>query len=206
MTRRSDLTRTDLGLVAAVLADLDHLSMYAAAKKHHVDASTVRRWRARRAELGGTWPTPQEVAAQRTYLAQTAEQRRRTQRRNALGHYRMVPALGAVRRIQALLAMGYRFSDLATEMGVSVSRVHQLAHYFRWQRQVNIETDQAIRALYRRLCARPAPRRSEAMMARHARVAQRNGWAPPLAWATDAALDDPDAQPNLRWVREVPAA
>lgn len=200
--RRPDLTRTDLGLVRTCLAEIDAgSSMYAVARIHHVDRTTLMRWKRARAARGGEWPTEADVHAQRAYLAETAERRRRTQRRNVLGEYRTVDSIGAARRMQALIAMGYRLQDLAPLLGVSKSRVHQIASYQNWR--ILLDTDAAVRALYTRLNAVPAPRagRSEAWLRRHARMAYRNNWAPPLAWTSEEAMDDPNEQPNWGWVR-----
>lgn len=176
MTRRSDLTRTDLGLIATVLDDLAHISMYTAAKKYHVDRTTILRWSRKREASGGSWPTREEITAQRQYLHATATRRRRVQQRNALGQYRRVPAIGACRR------------------GVSKARIHQLAHYH--NPTIHLETHEAVVRLYRTLVARPAPTRSPAMMARHAKVCARNGWLGPLAWESDDDLDNPRAFPR----------
>lgn len=191
---RADLTRTDLGLIATVLTDLDTISMYAAAKTYHVDRTTILRWVRKRAESGGTWPTTADITAQRLYLHSTATRRRRVQQRNVLGAYRRVPAIGACRRVQALRVTGYRLSDIATAAGVSKARIHQLAHYH--NPTIHLETHDAVKALYRALVARPAPTRSPAMMTRHQRVCTRNGWYGPLAWESDDDLDNPRAFPR----------
>lgn len=195
-----DITRTNLALIARVLADLDAgLSMCRAADRYNVHRTTILRWTQVRARHDGHWPTEQLITEQRRRLTESVERRRRVQRRTILGEYRLVPALGAQRRIQALLAMGYRLRDLGDHMGVSTARVHQLAH--QQNKTLIRDTDTKVRACYTALHTVPPRPASEPWLVRQRRVAARNGWAPPLAWETDAAMDDPAARPNLRWIR-----
>ncbi len=95
-----------------------------------------------------------------------------------------VPAVGAVRRVQALMAIGWRKADLhaagiPTTQLVTRSRAHITAAGWHQVRQV-----------YDRLCMTPGP--SPATRER----ATRRGYAPPLAW-DEGTIDDPRATPQL---------
>ena len=95
-----------------------------------------------------------------------------------------VPAIGAVRRIQALMAIGWRKADLQaagipTAQLVTRSRPHITAEGWHHVRQV-----------YDRLCMTPGP--SPTTRER----ATRRGYAPPLAW-DEGSIDDPHATPQL---------
>jgi len=101
-----------------------------------------------------------------------------------VGH---VPALGATRRVQALTAIGWTVADLAAARGVpamtlSVIRGGKV-------RQVHAPTHRAIREMYDELSMTPGP----SAIAR--KLGADRGYVPPLGWADDAALDDPDAGP-----------
>lgn len=105
----------------------------------------------------------------------------------ASGRPRLIPALGTARRIQALVAIGHTFGDIAREMGVAHDVVRHLALH---RTHVRPTTAHRVDATFQRLCMTPAP---DGKSARYARtVARRYGWAPPLAWDD---IDDPDATP-----------
>lgn len=99
----------------------------------------------------------------------------------AAGH---VPNVGAVRRVEALMALGWRKSDLLAE-GVPpaqlVTRPRDRISASAWRR---------VRAVYDRLSMTPGP--SPTARAR----ASARGYAPPLAWDDDT-IDDPRARPDL---------
>ena len=95
-----------------------------------------------------------------------------------------VPRVGAVRRVQALMALGWRHEDLAAA-GVSgtpglLTRPGQLVTLRRW-RQVH--------EVYDRLSMLPGP----SPQTRGWALAR--GYAPPLAWDEDV-IDDPAATPR----------
>lgn len=98
-----------------------------------------------------------------------------------------VSTTGAIRRLRALATMGWSLQDVATEMGVELgSSVGGLS-----QRETITRTvHDRIAAAYDRLHTKPGP------SPRSRRYAQREGWAPPLAWDDDT-IDDPNAKPNL---------
>ncbi len=95
-----------------------------------------------------------------------------------------VPRWHAVRRIEALLALGWRHCDLRAESGVLTAVVlHQAG---RW---VTAPTHAAVCDAYERLCMTPGP--SQRTRDRAARA----GYLPPLAWD---GIDDADEWPTLR--------
>lgn len=96
-----------------------------------------------------------------------------------------VPAVGARRRIQALLVLGHRHADLTARLGFSSALV--LSHA---GQLVSHRTHARVVALYEELWDTPGP--SPATAAR----ARCRGYAPPMAWDDDA-LDDPTATPDL---------
>ena len=107
------------------------------------------------------------------------------------GRPRMVSALGTRRRVQALACVGWTGYDIAIRLG----------HGREWIRQVTMRdtiwrsTADAIANIYDDLCmvAPPVDTHSRrAIVSRTKNRAQRNGWAPPLAW------DDIDADAEPR--------
>lgn len=97
-----------------------------------------------------------------------------------------VPAVGARRRIEALLAIGWRHTDITARMpGRHVSSVvlHQAGHL------IARATHDAVTAAYDALSMTPGP--SDITRARAARL----GYVPPLGWDDDT-IDDPTAVPQ----------
>lgn len=91
---------------------------------------------------------------------------------------------GVRRRLQALSAVGWSFSDLAVELGVSPQAVYDATR----REKVGPQLRRKVEELYDRLSMTPGP-------SRYARTnARRHGWPPPLAW-DDAAIDDPQSEP-----------
>jgi hypothetical protein len=109
----------------------------------------------------------------------------------------IVPAVGTVRRIRALVAAGYPQKDLAARMNISPQRVRQLN--IDLGGMVHRVTAEKVRCLFAELAAVPGP-------SKYARtVAEKYGWMPPHAWDE---IDDPAAEPDLGaaddgWVDEV---
>ena len=100
------------------------------------------------------------------------------------GHRRTHPAAGTIRRIRALYAIGWPAAHLADELGISTSRLANLAR----QRTVHAGTAGRVRELYDRLSGTAGP---------SDRLAQRSlawGYVPPIGWDDDT-IDNPDAQP-----------
>ena len=98
-----------------------------------------------------------------------------------------VPKVGAVRRIQALMALGWPRRELAKRAGYAGDAFALLLN---GQRQrITIETHQRIVALYEDLCMTLGPSNSSRIRAASA------GFAVPLAW-DDETIDDPTARPH----------
>lgn len=92
---------------------------------------------------------------------------------------------GVVRRRRALAAIGWSLTDLAPYFGTTWQTVGMHAAGDRVRR----DTLDRWRAVYEQLSMTIGPSRQ----ARE--YAQRQGWAPPLAWDDDT-IDDPDASPE----------
>lgn len=108
------------------------------------------------------------------------EYRRRYRKAHyAIGYRAHVPALGAMRRIQALRAIGYTVKQLSEATGLSEVYLSQLSLGVRSTR-LSREIDQRIREVYRTLCVQPLHKSYSAKRARLA--AQKHGWYPPMAW------------------------
>lgn len=119
--------------------------------------------------------------SERAILAVTAEAV--LSRSNAEG---LVPNIGGRRRIQALMAMGWRHQDLTPMLGMNTSNiVHQQGEWFTKRKH------DTIKALYEKLWDKRGPATTISIN----RVIKA-GYAPPLAW-DDETIDDPHARPNL---------
>lgn len=103
-----------------------------------------------------------------------------------------VPALGAQRRLQALLALGWSSHSIAVAAGVAHrNHVWRIVHGQKGKptKWIQRETFEWVCRVYDELSmklpdGRYAPRTRA--------YAERNGWAPPLAWDD---IDDPDETP-----------
>lgn len=96
----------------------------------------------------------------------------------------LVPAVGTIRRIKALAAMGWPSTQLGSRIGRNPKFLSQLLQ----RTQVNSATAAMVDELYRELCMIPGPSNSARFHAR------RNNWTAPLAWDD---IDDPHEKPNL---------
>ncbi len=101
----------------------------------------------------------------------------------------LVPATDTVRRLQALVAIGYTQTQLSERLGMQVTNLSHLIHGQR--ERVTAATYVAALELFRQLWSQP-PSGTRADQARA--VARGNGWVGPLAWDD---IDDPDEQPNI---------
>jgi len=95
-----------------------------------------------------------------------------------------IDSTGTVRRLQALVAIGYPAASLGERLGVSVSNT---AHTMR-ATQVTVRRARQVAVLYEQLSHLPGESKRARMRA------QRQGWAPPLAWDEDT-IDDPASSP-----------
>ncbi|MFR9794174.1 hypothetical protein ACL07V_37065 [Streptomyces sp. MB22_4] len=95
-----------------------------------------------------------------------------------------VPAVGAIRRVRALYALGHLNWVIAKESGLSRDAVSDLAAGS-WV-TLKVAYDDGVRAAYDRLSMRTGTSVKTRLLA------ERKGWAPPLAWDDDS-IDDPAA-------------
>lgn len=98
-----------------------------------------------------------------------------------------VPACGATRRVRALYALGHFNHEIAAVSGLSRDGIWYLA-MGEWQ-SLKVAADDGIRAAYDQLAMR------QGSSWKTKRLAERNGWVPPLAWDDDT-IDDPAAVPQ----------
>lgn len=101
-----------------------------------------------------------------------------------------VPALGTLRRVQALLALGHTHAEIATAAAGAVNISKNVGRHK--DAEVHIDTAAAIARAYDQLCMVTLAgwRRDECR-----RRAIELGYLPPLAWE---CIDDPDEQPDMR--------
>jgi hypothetical protein len=97
-----------------------------------------------------------------------------------------IDSTGSIRRIRALMALGWRYSDIDTAAGYATVRP-TWAHNIVTQAMVHIDTAEKVDEVYRQLGMTLGP------SSRVRGLAAGRGWAPPLAWDD---IDNDDA-PNL---------
>lgn len=208
--------RTDPRTIRQAMEDARAIGAVAAATKYGVNHSQVYKWRKARAArsyvvregdvwVAHVWPTDADIAEwhrQRTELGAERERRRRQaesyRRRRYLNRGPLlVPALGTVRRLRALQALGWTQRQLSEYVDVSAARIGHLSQGHRTNKRtgedqvtthVHIETAEAIGQLYRKLCMTLPPDPDSWVAKRQRRHARNLGWAPPLAWDD---IDDP---------------
>jgi hypothetical protein len=103
------------------------------------------------------------------------------------------PAVGSIRRLQALAVAGWPWARLARESGLTPARLHRLLT----ADDVPVSEARAVSAVYDRLgTASPGLCGVPGVYARAARArAAEEGWAPVGAWDDDT-IDDPAALPD----------
>lgn len=104
----------------------------------------------------------------------------------------LMPAVGVVRRLHALRAIGWRLQDIADSLDVSTGALSSLLYKNRDQTHVTRSLYTRVLATYDRMSATPGP----SPMTRDR--ALKAGFAPPLAWDDDT-IDDPNAEPVGVW-------
>lgn len=116
-----------------------------------------------------------------------AEARRRHELRVAhyLGRPQSIDPTGTIRRIHALMAIGWTTTQLGQRIGYGSTALNQITRCREW---VMRETADKVRTLYDELSMTPGP------SAETRKRAARKGWVPPLAW-DDESIDDPRAKP-----------
>jgi hypothetical protein len=100
----------------------------------------------------------------------------------------LLDALGARRRLQALVALGWDYRRLAKQVG-SISRTTVAQIISGYLSTIRRATHDAIADTFERLSMTLGPSRLAAAAARN------RGWATPLAWY-DIDIDDPAAHPD----------
>lgn len=104
-------------------------------------------------------------------------------RANPLG---FVPNIGARRRLRALMAIGWRHSDLTPMVGFNTGNLnHQIGNW------ISRAKHDAMKAVYEQLWNTPGP----APETSRARI-RNAGYLPPMAW-DDETIDDPLYEPDL---------
>jgi hypothetical protein len=96
----------------------------------------------------------------------------------------LVDITGTRRRAQALVATGWSQARLARELGLTAANFCAMLR----RDQVTAGTARAVSDLYDRLWNQPPPehdQRTRGAASRARRHAEREGWAPPLAWDDD---------------------
>jgi hypothetical protein len=101
---------------------------------------------------------------------------------HAVADSALVPAIGTVRRMQALHAFGYTLTYLAGELGWTVTNASRL--YDDTTAQVLARTAREVDLLFRRLQMTPPPDTFGSRRARARGLAK--GWALPLFWDEDS--------------------
>lgn len=99
---------------------------------------------------------------------------------------RDVDATGTVRRIRALIAIGYPGAHIAKAIGMHHDALNKIARGE--MANVRATTATTVARVYRQLSLKPGP------SARARELAAKNGWHGPMAWD---AIDDPAAQPEV---------
>jgi transcriptional regulator with XRE-family HTH domain len=99
-----------------------------------------------------------------------------------------IDATGTIRRLRALVAIGYAQNDIAKRMGWSATNASKL--FIGSQTRVTTATARVVAELFDALSMTPGP------SDRARNHARKHGWAPPLAWDDDA-IDNPAATADL---------
>ncbi|MBQ1118468.1 hypothetical protein [Streptomyces sp. C3-3] len=98
-----------------------------------------------------------------------------------------VPAVGTVRRVQALMAIGHSLADIADAMGMARTALSNTVCGRR--PAVAVDTARSAQRVYKEMSERPGDAK------RSINRAVTRGWAPPAAWDDDT-IDDPTARPE----------
>jgi transcriptional regulator with XRE-family HTH domain len=102
----------------------------------------------------------------------------------------VVAAIGSARRLQALHAEGWTFTEMAKRSGLSASTLRHIAAH---QRDGVVETAaRKIAALFDDLYAETGP------SVESRRTSAKWGWHGPQVWLADGAIDDPQARPQVQ--------
>ena len=134
---------------------------------------------------------------------------RRIQEENAAAllavHYRPQllehpSAIGAQRRLQALIARGWPIAQIGEEMGMDRRNLWTLIYR---NETVHPDTHRRVCEVYHQLWTREPPQdtpQQRSAVTRARNIATRQGWPPPGAW-DDGVIDDPAGQPDWSALR-----
>ncbi|MGC4174317.1 hypothetical protein [Demequina sp.] len=103
-----------------------------------------------------------------------------------------VNSIGTVRRLRALIALGWSQAGLAVRAGMSSRTVWLLVRHPELCPDVTLATRARVVELYDELSMKIPPESRHKTVA--VRLARAAGWVPPLAW-DDEDLDDPEGHP-----------
>ena len=127
---------------------------------------------------------PEAKEAQRLY-------KKRRALRQYQGKPNRVPAIGARRRLQALMVNGWPSHDLMAHLGYSTG-----GNWILYAESLHVDTADRVAKMYDRLWDKPGPSKWVATWARN------KGFAPPMAW-DDVLIDDPLCQPFMENVQDL---
>lgn len=192
--------------IRQVLARARETSGYQAAKEFGIQHRSIYRWIAY-AEQHPEWPTARDIAQWRAWERRTKAERARRAEISRIYRRRLylqrgapmqIDPTGTRRRLQALACLGWLWSEIGAELGVTAARVGHMAAG-QW-RMVHRDNARKVAEVYDRLSMTVPPElerkpHAAVIRARQRRDAARKGWAPPLAW-DDATIDDPAATPT----------
>ena len=114
---------------------------------------------------------------------------------NVGGHY--VSSIGAQRRLQALVALGYSFEQLEPHFG-GYGRANLRIVALGKRQWITSDTATKVKAVYDDLWKKPpvgANQQERGWVTRTKRRAAKLGWVGPLAWDDDT-IDDPTTRPS----------
>ena len=111
--------------------------------------------------------------------------------------------LGPIRRLRALVAMGWSQSRLAQRLGMDPTNFGRIIHGDRFE--ILVSTAKRVEALFDELWDQAPPaetHRQKISVSRSKAYAKSHGWAPPAAWDD---MDDPLEKPKHNLEDSIPA-
>lgn len=188
---RSPKILTDPAVISAVLADAKQTSVVAAAERAGYGVTTVYRWK-QHAEQNPGWPSEADRAAwlanERKQQTPRAYARKSRTRRALAGRPLLVDPTGSMRRVQALLKLGWTKEDIAARSGLQPKEVGMLAAGHRTA--IYESTHQAVSQAFGQMwMIQP----SGWVHDRQRRAVEGLGYQSALAWDN---IDDPAERPN----------
>ena len=105
-----------------------------------------------------------------------------------------IPARGSVRRVQALVALGWGLGHLADQLRISRGDMHK----FMKSDLVTVRRADLVDRVYSEMCMKTPPASTTAERYARSRAlmtARKHGWVPPLAWDDIDSDSSPQADP-----------